>query len=155
MHAGRRVALLERGLASLAIDHLEDVAQRRALDRRARRGRLHRGLGERIAPTHLDTPGASLEIALDVDGDDVAAARVREPCQHVLRRAGLIARAPVKSGVVDEVLVLLARGEASEEARIGLRALADGVEHLARVLDVEELALVAVLSGDLPHHVGA
>ena len=63
MHAGRRVALLERGLAGLAVDHLEDVAQRRALDRGACRRRLHRGLGERVAPTHLDAAGASLEIA--------------------------------------------------------------------------------------------
>jgi hypothetical protein len=43
----------------------------------------------------------------------------------------------VKARVVDEVLVLLARGEAPQEARIGLGALADGVEHLAGVLDVE------------------
>ena len=45
----------------------------------------------------------------------------------------------MKARVVDEVLELLARGEAPQEARVGLGALADGVEHLAGVLDVEEL----------------
>src|SRR5690606_27577392 len=155
VHAARRVALLERGRAGLGIHHFEDIAQRGALDRGARRRRLHRGLGERVAPAHLDAARASLKIALDADRDDVATAWVGEPGQHVLRCASLIARAPVEARVIDEVLELLARGEAPEKARVRLGALVDGVEDLAGVLDVEELPLVAVLGGDLFHDVAA
>ena len=100
----RGVALLKRGRARLRVDHLEHVAEGGTIDRGAGGLRGDGCFRERVAPTHLHPPCTPNQIRFDVHGDDVSAPRVREPRQHVRRSARLVARAEVKTAIVDEEL---------------------------------------------------